>query len=156
MANHDVTALAVLADNSGESWLCTGRTRRQNLLTSLLIPVLEDTIDRSLNLAASMDARGFGRQGALTAGQSTAARISSLASVALIGIGAYVLLTTEQIVGAVACFVLALSGVFLTVRLNSLKHVKTRHRLDPWRIRDSVLVSSGLLLACAALAGWLG
>lgn len=133
-----------------------GRTRRQNLLTSLLIPVLEDTIDRSLSLAASMDARGFGRQGSLTAVQSRAARISSLASVALIGIGAYVLLTTEQIVGAVACFVLALGGVFLTVRLNSLKHVKTRHRLDPWRVRDTVLVLSGFSLACAAITGWLG
>ena len=132
-----------------------GRTRRQNLLTSLLIPVLEDTIDRSLHLAASMDARGFGRQGALTARQSTIARISSVSAVALIGIGAYLLLTSDYVTASIACFVIALCGLFLTIRLNSLKHVKTRHKMALWRIRDTGLVSCGLLLAASSLAGWL-
>ena len=38
-------------------------------LRSLVVPVLEDALERSLKLAASMDARGYGRSGSATAGQ---------------------------------------------------------------------------------------
>ena len=42
----------------------TGRVRR---LRRFLVPVLEDTFDRSLALAAGMDTRGYGRSGTATA-----------------------------------------------------------------------------------------
>ena len=38
-------------------------------LRSLVVPVLEDALERSLKLAASMDARGYGRSGTATPGQ---------------------------------------------------------------------------------------
>ncbi|MBA2444039.1 MAG: energy-coupling factor transporter transmembrane protein EcfT, partial [Nocardioidaceae bacterium] len=40
-----------------------GDERRLSALRSIVIPVLEDALDRSLLLAASMDSRGYGRSG---------------------------------------------------------------------------------------------
>ncbi len=39
--------------------------RRRQVVERVLVPVLEDALDRSLALAASMDARGYGRIGAV-------------------------------------------------------------------------------------------
>ena len=42
-----------------------GETGRVGRLRRLLVPVLEDALERSLALAAGMDARGYGRAGGL-------------------------------------------------------------------------------------------
>ncbi len=46
-----------------------GRGHRMRSVRRLLVPILEDAFERSLALAAGMDARGYGRAGTATAGQ---------------------------------------------------------------------------------------
>ena len=41
--------------------------KRLHVLRTIVIPVLEDALDRSLSLAASMDSRGYGRAGSTSA-----------------------------------------------------------------------------------------
>jgi len=74
-ALHEVAAAAVVAlsvfPQLAESVLRVRRARelrgvhrrRRGALRSVVVPVLEDALDRSLLLAASMDARGYGRSG---------------------------------------------------------------------------------------------
>ncbi|MCF8535763.1 MAG: energy-coupling factor transporter transmembrane protein EcfT, partial [Rhodoluna sp.] len=55
-----------------------GKGAKTSTLNGLLIPVLEDTLDRSLLLAASMDARGFGRKASQSKGELLLARLLGL------------------------------------------------------------------------------
>lgn len=46
--------------------LRAGRTKGVRALRSIVVPVLEDALERSLHLAAAMDSRGYGRAGTAT------------------------------------------------------------------------------------------
>ena len=130
-----------------------GRSNRQHIISSLLIPVLEDTIDRSLALAASMDARGFGRSGALTKTQRSFARLASLGAVVSISIGAYFLLASELTGVALMLFSLAFAGLFAAVRISNLKHVKSTYRKTAWTWADIFIVVLGLVIALLGIGG---
>jgi energy-coupling factor transport system permease protein len=125
-------------------------------LGRLLVSVLEDTLERSMALAASMDARGFGRQGDMTALQRFAARSSSLISVFSLAVGSYLLLTTANFWATGTCFVIGLAGIAATLKISSVKHVKTRFLTHPWRHRDSVLVALSFALMTTGILGGLG
>lgn len=133
--------------------LLRGRSGRQRLLSSLIIPVLEDTLERSLALAASMDARGFGRQGSLSKTQKNAARFATLVSIAALGVGSYLLLATVDLAAALVAFAIGLLALMLSIKLTSLKHVKTSYRKDPWRFQDWALVAVSTALIAFALGG---
>jgi energy-coupling factor transport system permease protein len=127
-------------------------------IRSVLVPVLEDALDRSITLAASMDARGYGRR----AGVPTRARhITSalvLAGLGGICLGTFGILdtTADGVVGAPAL----LAGIALAVAglvTGSRRVVRTRYRPDRWRAQEVVVVVSGMaalasLLAAEALA----
>lgn len=131
-----------------------GRSKNQNLMTSLLIPVLEDTLERSLALAATMDARGFGRTGGLTKNQRGLLRFASLTSVAAFAIGSYLLLTTNKTLAAVALFIYGLIGVSITVRTSSLRNIKTSYTQTNWQLADVVVLALSGLLVTAAIGGF--
>ncbi len=48
--------------------LRAGRTRGPRAVKGIVVPVLEDAMDRSLRLAAAMDSRGYGRRAYLSPG----------------------------------------------------------------------------------------
>ncbi len=133
-----------------------GHGRQAPRLGRLIVPVLEDTLERSMTLAASMDARGFGRQGNMTAWQRFAARSSSLISVFALSIGSYLLLTTANAWATGTCFAIGLAGIAATLKISSVKHVKTRFLTHPWRHRDSVLVALSFALMTTGILGGLG
>ncbi|MEZ5097896.1 MAG: energy-coupling factor transporter transmembrane component T [Nocardioides sp.] len=66
-----------------------GRTARAR---RLLVPVLEDALDRSLALAAGMDARGYGRSGELSPGRRMLTGSLLLAGLLGLAVGSYALL----------------------------------------------------------------
>lgn len=114
-------------------------------LRGFLVPVLEGALTRSLLLAASMDARGFGRRGVAngSTGLSTAATAVGLLAVAG---GLYGLLdvTAPELMGlpmlAVGCCALAV-GVVARGRGTT----RTRYRIDRWRVAESVVAASGVV-----------
>ncbi len=124
-------------------------------LRSLVVPVLEDALERSLKLAASMDVRGYGRSGAAGVGERRLT--GSLLVTGLLGlcVGTYAFLD------ATAPRVLALPMLALGVLLAAAGFVvagrrvrRTSYRPDPWRLPETVTAAAGaasaLLMTLAA------
>jgi energy-coupling factor transport system permease protein len=130
-----------------------GRERGVGALRAIAIPVLVDTMDRSLRLAAAMDSRGFGR----TSSQSVAGRrlTGALLVTGLLGVctGLYGLLdgTAPRLLGvptllagaAVAVIGLAVSG--RRVR-------RSVYRPDRWRAAEVIVAACGTVAAVAVYA----
>lgn len=132
-----------------------GDTGRIKGLRRLLVPVLEDAFDRSLGLAAGMDARGYGRAGAM---DPRARRVTGAWMVAaLLGtcVGVYGFLdrTTPGWLGlpmiavGVACAAVGLASAGRRVH-------RTRYRADRWQPAEVAVALSGL--AAAAGLWWVG
>jgi energy-coupling factor transport system permease protein len=132
-----------------------GRSKGLGSMAGTVIPVLEDAIDSSLALAASMDSRGFGRRGDLSKSQVLGARLSSLVAVALLAIGSFTLLIgqTELIGGVLIAFGLLASLV--TVRINSKAQIRTRFESATFGVFDIFLVVISCALLISAALGWL-
>ncbi|MER6218564.1 energy-coupling factor transporter transmembrane protein EcfT [Streptomyces sp. NPDC001674] len=111
------------------------------------LPVLEGALERSVAVAASMDARGYGR----TAQVPPAVRHTTTALTlgGLLGMcaGAYGLLAAEG-----AAFGLPLLGVGLALalaglRLGGRRSIRTRYRPDRWGARAWLVAGSGAAVA---------
>ena len=124
--------------------------RRVARLRGILIPVLEDALERSLALAASMDSRGYGRSGARS--RRAGLTVGALMVVGLSGVcvGVYALLdtttprylATPMLAGGV---LLGLGGVGLSGR--GVR--RSVYRPDRWRLAELLTVASGA--GCAAV-----
>jgi energy-coupling factor transport system permease protein len=128
-----------------------GRSAGLSALPSLVIPVLEDTLERSLALAASLDSRGFGRT---TANRyPRLARTASLLAVTLIGIGSYTLLTDVSN-GLSAWVLLAAGGLSLgfALRLSSTRGQRSVFNKAPWMPADFAALA---LASALVAASWL-
>jgi energy-coupling factor transport system permease protein len=130
-----------------------GRSRRQNLLTGLLIPVIEDTLESSLALAATMDARGFGRSGTMSKMQISVARLANFSAICFITTGSYLLLCGTGTLLAATCFGLGLASLGAALRISSLKHIKTRYQRSQLRFQDLVLLAIAAIIVALSLSG---
>jgi energy-coupling factor transport system permease protein len=128
--------------------LRAGSEKGLRALGGILMPVLEDALDRSLLLAAAMDSRGYGRQGTDT--PRTRRLTAGLLIAGLLGLcaGAYGLLDGSApsllglpslAVGAVLC----VAGLVL----GSRRVTRTTYRPDPWRWPEWVVAGCGALTA---------
>jgi energy-coupling factor transport system permease protein len=151
-----VTVLPQLADSvrrvRAAQVLRGGETGRVRSLRRVLVPVLEDSLERSLALAAGMDTRGYGR----TAG-ATARERRTTGGLMLLGLGAVCLGVyggLDQTTPAWLGRPMLLAGVlvsFLAVRLAGRRVGRTRYRPDRWRWPEVVVAGSGVLVG---VAGW--
>jgi energy-coupling factor transport system permease protein len=129
--------------------LRNNRARGPHLLRQIVIPVMTDALDRSIALAAAMDARGFGRTRRL---EGVAQRRVSGALV-LVGasgvcVGLYSLLDASgpAFLGTptlVLGLVLAVAGAFSGGR----RVRTTRYRPDPWQAPEWLVAASGVAVA---------
>ena len=122
--------------------------RGLHALRAIAVPVLHDSLERSLRLAAGMDSRGYGRTGNATPASRRVTATLMLAGLAGLCIGAYGLLDTTVphavgIGGFAAGAALCLSGLALGGRRVS----RSRYRPDPWRWPEWAVVSCGLASA---------
>ena len=116
---------------------------------TIVLPVLDDALDRALALAASMDARGYGRSAAVT-GRSS--RLLLPAGLAALAVGLVALLdgTATSGLGLVMLVIGAgASGVGLAAAGRGV--VRSRYRPDPWRPAEWVTAASGALAGLVAL-----
>ncbi|WP_295694340.1 energy-coupling factor transporter transmembrane component T [Lapillicoccus sp.] len=128
--------------------VATGR----RALRSVIIPVLEDALDRSLQLASSMDSRGYGRAG--TASPRSRATTGTFMVLGLVGVcvGIYGTLdgTTPRILAGPMLLVgvlLALCGFVLAGR----RVERSRYRPDRWHLPEILTATTGV--AVAAMVG---
>ena len=104
-----------------------GRSSRLGTMSGIIIPVLEDSIDASLELAASMDARGFGR--VINKKLSLLVSAMILLAIALAGIGSYLLVAIGSSQIYFLFFAIALSlGALIIGSLNNSKTQLIRNR----------------------------
>lgn len=129
--------------------LRAGPQKGAGALRGILIPVMEDALDRSRALAAAMDSRGYGS----TNGQSRGSRrlTGTLVVGGLLGVcvGVYGLLdgSTSGYLGAPVLVAGALLGA-LGLRASGQRTRRTRYRPDPWRLAELLVAGSGVI-ACA-------
>ncbi len=107
-----------------------GRNKGVGALASIVIPALEDTMERSLQLAASMDARGFGRRGTLSRAQIALLRALSLGSAAGYGIGTYLLVATDSQIWAIATLIASTVFILAVIRITAQQNVKTSYNRE--------------------------
>jgi energy-coupling factor transport system permease protein len=131
-----------------------GATSGRHALRTVAIPVLEDALERSLRLAAAMDARGYGRTGAASRRSRRVTGAFLLAGMCGLCLGAYGLLdggapealrTPALLLGAALC------GTGLLVGGHGVR--RTQYRPDPWRVPEWVVACSGLLPAVVLVSG---
>jgi energy-coupling factor transport system permease protein len=128
--------------------LRSGRRRTRHVLKELVIPVLADSLEGSLALAAAMDGRGYGRR-AEAASRWTGAGFA--AAVTLISVGAFALLDLGGAPSQLGWPFLA-AGVALagwSLRRAGRRSRRSRYRPDRWRLAETVTAASGLVPAAA-------
>ncbi len=109
------------------------------------LPVLQDALERSLSLAASMDSRGYAR-----VHKGSSALVLWLMVGALVGaaVGTYALLDgTGPGWLAVPLLVAGAGAAVAGSVIASRRILTTRFRPDPWRLRETVTAGVGLLIA---------
>lgn len=117
---------------------------------AVVVPVLADAVDRSLALAAGMEARGFGRtrDGHRPSRAATAGVLAAM--IALIAGGTGVLMGEQEFAWAIPAAAVGLIGTVATMRRAGRRLAVTRHRPLPWTARDTLLAATGLLAAAAS------
>lgn len=126
-------------------------------LRGVAVPVLEGALERSIALAATMDARGFGRRDPERGGAWLPA-IIPVAGLLALAIGTYAVADN----GPGARFGLGLLGVGAVlvvagVAVGGRRSVRTRYRPDPWGAAEWVTVGAGALaLVLMVVAGRTG
>jgi len=134
--------------------LLRGDTARgPRVLRTVLVPVLQDALDRSIALAAAMDSRGYGRTAAVPAAVRRATGAMLLAGLLGLCVSAYGLLDggSPGLAGwplLAAGLALAAGGLVLASR----RVPRTRYRPDRWRARETIVAASGLAALAAVLA----
>ncbi|MFQ6141882.1 energy-coupling factor transporter transmembrane component T [Streptomyces seoulensis] len=128
--------------------LRAGRSTGLRALRGIVVPVLEDALERSLRLAAAMDSRGYGRAGTATRQSRRATGALMLLGMCGLCAGAYGLLdaTAPRLLGLPAMGAGALL-CFAGLRLGGRRVTRTAYRPDPWRAAEWAVAGCGVLSA---------
>jgi len=128
-------------------------TRGFSGLRGTAIPVLERALDRSLQLASSMDARGYGRRVPVARGARRAATAGTATGLLLVVAGLYGVLVAGSLPGGGIPFV-AVGAVLLGAGLatSGRRTNRTRYRPDPWRGPEWIVSASGMAVVGTMVA----
>lgn len=129
-----------------------GEEHRRSIRQSLVAPVLEDAMQRSLSMAAAMDSRGYGRHPVSSAGSSSG--WTTLAAVGGLCLGMFGLLGSTMSPWASGAVLVVSAAVGTMGMIRSGRTVKrTVYRPTPWRLDEWLVSGSGM---AAGLGAWLG
>ena len=132
-----------------------GRSRKVTALTGTIIPALEDTIDSSLDLAASMASRGFGRRGPVPTAQLRQTRLLTLTALVAMIFAIFSMLSVglSDLVTPISFFI-ALIASLTSVKLASRHGVRTQFRVHAWAAADFAIM--GLSASIVFVGFWFG
>ena len=127
-----------------------GRATGLRSIPGLLLPVLADALDRSLSLAAAMDARGYGRMAAVPARARHTTGALVLLGLGGVAVGLYGLLdaTSPAWLGLPVLAVGIAAGA-AGLWLGGRRVERTVYRPDPWQRDETVVAGTGALAAAA-------
>ncbi|MFJ3902286.1 energy-coupling factor transporter transmembrane component T [Streptomyces sp. NPDC090025] len=123
-------------------------------LLQIGLPVLEGALERSVALAASMDARGYGRTAQVPRAVRRTTNVLTLGGLLGVCAGSYGLLAAQGAGYGLPLLVAGLLAAVGGLRLGGRRTVRTRYRPDPWGVRAWLVAGSGV--AVAALVIWTG
>ena len=135
--------------------LRAGPQKGARALHGIVVPVLEDALDRSRALAAAMDSRGYGSTGGQPRSSRRVTGALVLGGVLGVCVGVYGLLdaSTPQALGA-PMLGLGLVAAAGGLRLSGQRTRRTRYRPDRWRPAEWLVAGSGVAAAAVGfLAG---
>jgi energy-coupling factor transport system permease protein len=119
-------------------------------MRGVAVPVLESALDRSLQLATSMDARGYGRRNDVGKGTRRVANTATVGGLLLLAAGLYGVIDSGSLFG-LGLPVLAVGAVLCGVglALGGRRTSRSRYRPDPWLRPEWMVVGSGLVALIA-------
>lgn len=123
-------------------------------LARLLVPVLENAFERSLELAASMESRGYGR--AVQRSEGRRRRASGLAMVGLLGVvaGLYGLFdaSTPTLLG-LPLLVTGAAVAAAALWAGAARDRRSSYRRDPWGLPEWGVLACGVVPAAVLVVG---
>ncbi|MFF5517772.1 energy-coupling factor transporter transmembrane component T [Streptomyces coeruleorubidus] len=111
------------------------------------LPVLEGALERSVSLAAAMDARGYGRTAQVPAAVRRTTAALTLGGLLGVCAGTYGLLTAEGAAYGIPVLLTGLAAALAGLRLGGRRSLRTRYRPDRWDVRAWLVVASGVAVA---------
>ncbi|TDU87131.1 energy-coupling factor transport system permease protein [Kribbella voronezhensis] len=127
-----------------------GRTRGSFRTTAM--PVLEGALDRSVELAAAMDSRGYGRTAQVPRRQRRITGGSVLLGLLGIALGVYSLLTDAMAFPvAAAALTIGLLLAVAAMAVGRQRVTRTRYRPDPWALPEWLVTAAGAAAAATMI-----
>ncbi|WP_416070166.1 energy-coupling factor transporter transmembrane component T, partial [Streptomyces scabiei] len=119
------------------------------------LPVLEGALERSVALAAAMDARGYGRTARVPAPVRRTTAALTLGGLLGVCAGTYGVLTADGGTYGLPVLLTGLAAALTGLRLGGRRSPRTRYRPDAWGVGAWLVAGSGvavavLLIVCAA------
>ncbi|MFB0617096.1 CbiQ family ECF transporter T component [Streptomyces sp. AGS-58] len=111
------------------------------------LPVLEGALERSVALAAAMEARGYGRTAEVPARVRRTTAALTLGGLLGVCAGTYGLLTAEGGTYGVPVLCAGAAAALAGLRLGGRRSPRTRYRPDPWDARAWLVAGSGAVVA---------
>lgn len=127
--------------------------KKFHALRAIIIPVLEDALDRSLQLASSMDSRGYGRAGVVPPRARFLTGLLMIVGLIGVCVGVYATLdgsTPRFLAGPVLLAGLGLA--LIGFRAAGKRVRRTKYRPDRWQLAEVVVAFSGLAVAAVLFA----
>ncbi|MFI6118810.1 energy-coupling factor transporter transmembrane protein EcfT [Streptomyces sp. NPDC051064] len=118
------------------------------------LPVLEGALERSVAVAASMDARGYGRTAQVPPAVRRTTHVLTLGGLLGVCAGTYGLLAAQGAVHGLPLLLAGLLAALAGLRLGGRRSVRTRYRPDRWGVRAWLVAASGAAVAAAMI--WAG
>ncbi len=116
-------------------------------LRGMAIPVLESALDRSLQLASSMDARGYGRRVAVVRRTRRLGTGATSVGLLLVIAGVYGALDTGALpAGGIPFVAVGAVLVGLGMAAGGRRTNRTRYRPDVWRLPEWLVAGSGVVV----------
>lgn len=115
------------------------------------LPVLEGALERSVAVAASMDARGYGRTARVPAAVRHTTNVLTLGGLLGVCAGTYGLLAAQGAVYGLPLLIAGLVAAMAGLRLGGARSARTRYRPDRWGVRAWLVAGSGAVVAAAMI-----
>lgn len=135
-----------------------GDAHRSRRAKQVAMPVLHDTLDRSISLAAAMEARGYGARPATSSSGRRAAGVLTLIGAFAVCLGLYGVMQGDGAGGVVADTPpwmrapVLVAGLFMCVAgvaLAGRSMRRTRYRRDPWGLLEWAVIGCALVTLVA-------
>ncbi|MCX5197035.1 energy-coupling factor transporter transmembrane protein EcfT [Streptomyces sp. NBC_00249] len=111
------------------------------------LPVLEGALERSVAVAASMDARGYGRTAEVPPAVRHTTNVLTLGGLLGMCAGTYGLLAAEGAAYGLPVLGIGLVLALAGLRLGGRRSIRTRYRPDRWGLRAWLVAGSGAAVA---------